>query len=121
VCGVWEKLPFKDEVFNLVIFDPPHRIRSYEKCVEGKYGVFDQIYTTLDPKKWVKTIYEASREFNRVLKTNGYLVFKWNDSYVSLERIISLFPMKALIKNVMNPHKKAVTYWVLFQKIMVKL
>lgn len=88
VRGDFTNLPFKDEAFQMVLFDPPHTIDSRNTLLgtfpeyQGgdphlatfKYGC----YRTIDQLR--KAVYQGAREAARVLKPDGVLVFKWSDS-----------------------------------------
>jgi len=102
-------LPFKDNIFDLVVFDPPHVI--------GKkpYGVIQFKYGVLSNLRWQNNLYTASREIWRVLKPGGFLVFKWAESSRSLSRVLPLFPSKPLFGSTGGQNQVA-TWWVIFQK-----
>jgi len=106
-------LPFKDSMFDLVIYDPPHVIETEE------HGMFLERYGHLKPSSYVKDIYLSSRECLRVLKPKGFLVFKWAESPHgrSVRRVLSIFPIQPLFGSVnptqRNPQK---TYWIVFRK-----
>ena len=83
-------LPFKDESFHLVIFDPPHIIRGSEKSfMVQKYGLL--------PKNYKEELAKGFKECMRVLKTNGTLIFKWSESQIKLNEIIKCFNKEPLI------------------------
>lgn len=83
-------LPFKDESFHLVIFDPPHIIRGSEKSfMVQKYGLL--------PKNYKEELAKGFKECMRVLKTNGVLIFKWSEAQVKLNEILKCFNEEPLI------------------------
>ena len=72
IIADFRDIPFEDESFYLVVFDPPHLIRAGEKSfLKLKYGRLD---TT-----WKDDIKQGLSECWRVLKKNGTLIFKWNE------------------------------------------
>lgn len=75
VIGVWEHLPFKDDCFDVVLFDPPHLIRF------GKPGqnfrMFDNYGCWSSKVEALVAINKAQAEFARVA---GRLCFKWCDT-----------------------------------------
>lgn len=83
VQAVWEKLPFRDEVFDQVLFDPPHKIGN-------SYSVFSDKYGQLELWGWQKQLYNASKEFLRVLKPKGLLFFKWAETCKASDRAIKV-------------------------------
>lgn len=79
-------IPYPDESFQAVIFDPPHMLNLSEKSwMRKKYGV-------LDKETWRDDITKGFAECFRVLKTNGTLIFKWNEVSISLKEILALAP-----------------------------
>jgi hypothetical protein len=51
----------------------------------------------------------------RVLKTNGTLVFKWNEQQIKLAEILKNIDYKPIFGN-----KRADTHWLVFMKINAK-
>lgn len=118
VFGVWEHLPFKDNAFETVIFDPPHKLGR--TTGRGKWA------TPSHPEYWgidiskikFRTgVYRGTREFLRVAKR---LCFKWNDIELNPDRVLTLFPKEwkeihrlEIRKNIKT---KTVTYWITFVK-----
>jgi hypothetical protein len=101
-------IPYPDESFQCVVFDPPHMLRLSEKSwMRKKYGV-------LDSQTWREDIAQGFAECFRVLKTNGTLIFKWNEVSISLKEILSLTPEKAVCGHPSG--KRMGTHWVLFMK-----
>lgn len=82
-------MPFKNDTFYLVIFDPPHVITNSDSIITKKYGRLNNDYKDL--------IKKGFQEAFRVLKPNGTLVFKWNDVSVKINEILSLVPKKPLM------------------------
>lgn len=80
IVGEWKALPFEDETFDLVYFDPPHLFDGNESIVAKKY-------TTLNPKTWRKDFQEAFEEAWRVTKKGGFLQFKWCESRIKISEI----------------------------------
>ena len=65
-------LPFRDNSFHMVIFDPPHLTSAKETSwLVKKYGKLD--------KDWPKMLHDGFQECMRVLKTDGVLIFKWSE------------------------------------------
>jgi len=101
-------LPFSDELFWHVVFDPPHLTRPSETGWQyKKYGKL--------PKEWQPFIKAGFDECWRVLKTNGTLVFKWNEENVTTGSIIEAIGRKPLYGN--RSGKASKTHWLCFVKI----
>jgi DNA modification methylase len=79
-------IPYPDESFQAVIFDPPHMLNLSEKSwMRKKYGV-------LDKETWQYDISKGFSECFRVLKNQGTLIFKWNEVSIPLKEILALAP-----------------------------
>jgi SAM-dependent methyltransferase len=109
VIAEWEHLPFKDEIFDMVVFDPPHFIRN--KFADENF--FYEKYGMLNCKTWKQVLGSAFKELFRVLKSEGTLIFKWNDCYRPIKDIFPLITYKPLFGSV-SP--KNDTHWVVFLK-----
>lgn len=100
-------LPFPDNTFACVIFDPPHFSRN------GSNGWMAKKYGTLEGD-WRWMIRQGFMECFRVLKPDGTLIFKWNEDEVSVTDILSLSPEKPLVGNRYGKHFKS--HWIVFLK-----
>ena len=77
VVGDFRKMPFPDNSFYLVLFDPPHLNNLGESSwLAKKYG-------RLLPS-WEDDIRQGFEECMRVLKPNGTLIFKDYDGNISV-------------------------------------
>ncbi len=104
----FKNLGFEDEKFNLVIFDPPHLKKVGEKSwMAKKYGKLN--------KTWREDLRAGFSECFRVLAKNGVLVFKWNETQITVSEILKLTPHKPLIGHKSGKNSK--THWLLFMKI----
>lgn len=99
-------LPFEDESFSLVIFDPPH-LRNI-----GESSYMGQAYGRLPPyvAKFLKRGFD---ECWRVLKPNGTLIFKWGAKDFKLPFVLQTIGRKPLLG---NRKPAAETYWMVFFK-----
>ena len=107
VIGDFRDMPFGDESFSLVLFDPPH-LKSLGKSswLAKKYG---RLFPT-----WEDDIKQGFDECMRVLKPSGVLVFKWNERQISVNRIIEIVGREPLFGN--RTGKKDYTIWMCFIK-----
>lgn len=100
-------LPFEDNTFYHVVFDPPHLKHLGENSwLCKKYGSL--------PQEWEKVIHDGFTECMRVLKPNGTLVFKWNEDQISLKDVLKAIGQKPLYGNRSGKHMK--TIWMCFIK-----
>lgn len=112
-CGPDRVMDFRNldlpgNTFSLVVFDPPHFLRAGGKSYMAmKYGV-------LDPQNWKNDLRQGFKECFRVLKKNGVLIFKWNETQIPLKEILSLTPVKPLFGH--RSGKASKTHWVCFMK-----
>lgn len=77
IVADFRAIPFADNSFRLVVFDPPHLVRAGEKSwVAQKYGVLSDT--------WPQDIKRGFDDCMRVLKPGGVLIFKWNEDQIKL-------------------------------------
>jgi len=104
IVADFRNIPFADNSFKLVVFDPPHLIRAGEKSwLAKKYGVL--------PTEWQEYIKSGFLECLRVLETNGTLIFKWNEEQIPLRQLISAIGQSPLFGD-----KRSKTNWLVFMK-----
>lgn len=103
----FRKIPFPDETFYQVAFDPPHLINVGQKSwLYAKYGKLSD--------NWRDDLRKGFSECFRVLKTNGTLIFKWSEVQIPVNEILKLTPY---IPGVMHRSgKKMKTHWISFLK-----
>lgn len=117
-------LPFDDEVFRMVVFDPPHLLKC--KC----RGISDVEYGTLKNKvvptgyqqikygalyqDWKDMLKKGFSECFRVLEPGGVLIFKWNETDILVHEVLNLTPFKPLFGNKCGKQSK--THWICFMK-----
>ena len=106
VVADFRNLPFADESFYLVVFDPPHLYRLGQKSwMNKKYG-------KLDKNAWRDDLAKGFNECMRILKVNGTLIFKWSETQIKLCDILSCFPIAPLL----GQKTTAQTHWLVFLK-----
>lgn len=102
----FKALPFPDESFYLVVFDPPHLKAAGPKGWQAKkYGKL--------PPDWEEELRQGFRECFRVLRPNGALVFKWSEVQIPLSEVLDLAPEKPLFG---DRRAGRGAQWVVFMK-----
>lgn len=105
VIADFRDMPFEDESFYLVVFDPPHLKQAGENSwLAKKYGKLDEL--------WPYDIRQGFHECMRVLKRNGTLIFKWNEDQIALQEILNVIDYEPLFGN-----RRAKTHWLVFMKM----
>lgn len=103
----FRELPFANESFWLVVFDPPQIVRaSLSGNVTKYYGAL--------PTNWKPVIQDGFRECFRVLKPHGTLIFKWSEIEIPISEVLALAPERPLFGH--RSGKAANTHWVAFIK-----
>lgn len=105
----FRNLPFENESFYLVVFDPPHlKQLGKNSWMAKKYGILSQ--------NWENDIKCGFNECLRVLKTNGTLIFKWNNCQIPIKDIINVIERKPLFGHTTRQSKSGSTIWMTFMK-----
>lgn len=101
-------LPFENESFSLVVFDPPHIMNLKESSwMRKSYGSLDD--------NWQQLIHDGFAECMRVLKPDGVLVFKWSDISISTRDVIKAIGHEPLFGH--RSGKKMNTHWMCYMKM----
>lgn len=104
ILGDFRKMPFNDETFFMVVFDPPHLLRAGDDSwLAKKYGKLGS--------NWKIDLKQGFDECMRVLKPNGTLIFKWNEEQIKLSEILKIIDYDPLFGN-----KRSKTHWLVFMK-----
>jgi len=103
----FRQLPFPDNSFYLVAFDPPHLVYN------GKSGWLAKKYGKLG-EDWRTDLRAGFSECFRVLRPLGTLVFKWNENDIPLRSILELTDQRPLFGNRFG--KSAKSHWLVFMK-----
>ena len=101
------KMPFGDNTFRLVVFDPPH-IQGLQdnSWLRKEYGSLD--------KNWRQVIHDGFYECMRVLEPYGILVFKWSEVQIPASELWKAIGQKPLFGH--HSGKKMNTFWGIFMK-----
>ena len=100
-------LPFPDNTFAHVVFDPPHIEREEAK------GLLTRKYGNLTGD-WRDMLRRGFAECFRVLRPDGTLIFKWAESDYTVREILTLTPERPLYGHQSGKFSK--THWIAFLK-----
>lgn len=81
IIADFRALPFADASFPIVVFDQPHLERVGENAwMVKKYG-------RLDKDIWRDDLRAGFEEAFRVLRPHGVIIFKWNETQITAQRL----------------------------------
>ena len=104
IIADFREMPFDDETFHMVVFDPPHlKWAGPNSIMKAQYG---QLNIT-----WKEDIKKGFLEAFRVLKPYGTLIFKWSECQVPVKDVLELASQTPLFGN-----KRGSTHWLVFMK-----
>ena len=124
VCD-FTNLPFPDNSFHAVVYDPPHLKYTSAGALS------DERYETTNPERpqpkgwmmlkygvlhrdWRDMLRRGFSECFRVLNPHGVLIFKWNETNITVSEVLALTPEKPVFGN--RCGKKSKTHWICFLK-----
>jgi len=102
----YRSLPFKDNIFRLVVIDPPHYSPAADSIMAIKYGSLQG--------DWRGAIAAGIKECYRVTRPGGTLVFKWSETKFKIGQLLELVDIEPTIGH--RSGAKGNTLWVLFYK-----
>lgn len=105
VVADFSAMPFPDESFYLVAFDPPHIQRGADT------GYLVQKYGKL-PADWREILRRGFAECFRVLRPHGVLIFKWAETNFGIADVLELTPHQPLFGH----RTTRSTHWYVFMK-----
>lgn len=108
VVSDFRNMPFENNSFKLVVFDPPHLKGAGSKGWQAKkYGSLGQ--------NWREDLKRGFQECMRVLDTHGILIFKWNEHSIKVSEVISAIGFQPLFGHRTGQNSK--TMWMAFMKM----
>lgn len=103
----FRQMPFGDNQFKMVVFDPPHlKSLGNESWMKKKYGMLSD--------DWKNDIKKGFDECFRVLEPNGTLIFKWNANQIPVSEILKAIDRQPLFGH--KSGKQQNTHWMAFMK-----
>lgn len=100
-------MPFPDESFYHVVFDPPHLVRAGRRSwMAAKYGKLGA--------DWREDLRKGFAECFRVLRPHGTLNFKWNEVQIPVHEILACTEQQPLYGYRSGRLNK--THWITFMK-----
>lgn len=107
VIADFTNMPFEDNSFHLVVFDPPHVQKVGRNAwLAAKSGRLED--------GWEKMIHDGFYECMRVLKPNGTLIFKWSEINFTVGQVLNVIGAEPLFGHVTG--KAGKTVWMTFMK-----
>ena len=104
IVADFTNLPFNDNTFDHIVFDPPHLERVWDNAwLAQKYGKLRWNWRD-ELKKWFD-------EWMRVLKPKWVLVFKWNEYQIKVQEIVKIFGVDPLYGNRTSKNTIWIVYW----------
>lgn len=110
IVSEWKDAPFPDNYFDMIVFDPPHKIskEGSEVCkLEVRYG---RLYSTT----WKHELKTGIKKLFDILKPEGIFIFKWAETDKPLSEVLPLFPYPLMFGTVTNANNN--NYWIVFIK-----
>lgn len=105
IVADFRNIPFNNNTFSMVVFDPPHLLKVGENSwLAKKYGKLSDT--------WSQDLKQGFNECMRVLKPYGTLIFKWNEQQIKLSEVLKCFSNNPIFGN-----KRADTHWLVFMKV----
>lgn len=108
IISDFKNLPFPDDTFYQVLFEPPHLVR-----VDKSSWMFKK-YGALDKHSWRSDLAAGFSEAFRMLRPHGALMFKWNETQIPTWEILALTNEKPTVVQRVGKNDK--THWISFYK-----
>jgi ubiquinone/menaquinone biosynthesis C-methylase UbiE len=119
-------MPYPDNTFRMVVFDPPHLRYCHGKKskMSTEFGAlqtpnmhetgYQHIKYGSLYNNWQEMLTMGFKECFRVLQPGGFLIFKWNETDIPVSQVLALTPEKPIFGHISG--KRANTHWICFLK-----
>ncbi len=107
VIADFQHLPFLSNVFQQVVFDPPHMEKIGVSSTTAK--TYGKLFGD-----WRDALAAGFSECFRVLNPGGTLIFKWCEFEISISDVLALTPEKPLFGTKYGKREKS--HWIAFLK-----
>ena len=104
IVADFRKMPFQENTFDLVVFDPPHANISLTSQIGIEYGSLNGLAEVRD----------GFHECMRVVRPRGVVIFKWADVKYSVREVLDAIDYLPLFGHTTG--KSGKTKWLCFIK-----
>lgn len=111
VVADFTSMPYPDNSFRMVVFDPPHLKYTGSKKEAQNWQM--KKYGWLPAHGWQDILRKGFAECFRVLMPGGFLIFKWNDTNIRVSEILKLTPPSSLYSAISQANGRILTGYVL--------
>jgi len=110
----YRSLPFADNTFDLICFDPPHRVS--DGGMETISGIIETKYGALHAESWQADLRDGFTELYRTLREGGVLTMKWNDAMRDDESVLNQLPETPLYGTNTAKQNTDTSWWVFHKR-----
>lgn len=115
VIADFRKMPYPDNSFRMVVFDPPHMV-YYSRDNSADHNRKGDLYIEYGELRidWREYLKQGFSECFRVLVPGGFLIFKWSETDIKVKSVLALTPVKPIFGH--KSGKSMGTHWICFMK-----
>ena len=120
IVADFRHMPVREGQADLILFDPPHLTAYGLNNAHGLHPIQRRYGTFKNTADMRKSLYQAFKEIERLLSSDGLCVLKWNSYMKSLRWVLSLTNLKVETvhetKSHTNKTRNQKTDWVTFTR-----
>lgn len=109
------QLPFRSGAFDLIAFDPPHRIT--DGGMAQLSGIIETKYGALRAESWQADLQASFAELWRTLRPGGTLTFKWADTHKGHSEVLGQLKQTPLYGVTTGKDRAVVKWWVFHKEV----